>query len=213
MSKTETLQLRGTLEGHNGWVTSLATCDQDPDLLVSGSRDKSVIVWRLSPSEENYGVAKRSLRGHSHIVEDVAISNDGCYVLSASWDKTLRLWDLSDGTSTRFVGHTGDVLSCDFTSDNLMVVSSSRDKTVRLWNVLGDPVFVIDGPQSHSDWVSAVSVTPTTDERAPLVLSASHDKTIKVSLQDHRGLLNRLRNVSKEVMWNIFATSEFLPRQ
>lgn len=40
------------------------------------------------------------------------ISSDGQFALSSSWDKTLRLWDLNTGLTTRkFVGHTGDVLS------------------------------------------------------------------------------------------------------
>lgn len=182
----ETLQLRGTLEGHNGWVTSLSTCAQSPDVLISGSRDKTVMVWQLTPdSEEEYAHAKRSLRGHSHIVEDVSISQDGCYVISASWDKTLRLWDLNDGSSQRFVGHTGDVLSCDFASDNRMVVSGSRDKTIKVWNVIGDTLYTIEGAHAHSDWVSSVRITPHLDEFK--IISAGHDKLVKVSTNKDNG--------------------------
>jgi WD40 repeat protein len=46
-------------------------------------------------------------RRHSHFVQDVAISSDGAFALSGSWDGTLRLWDIALGTTTRrFVGHT-----------------------------------------------------------------------------------------------------------
>lgn len=181
----ETLQLRGTLEGHNGWVTSLSTCAQSPDILISGSRDKTVMVWRLTPDGEEYAHAKRSLRGHSHIVEDVSISQDGCYVISASWDKTLRLWDLNDGSSQRFVGHTGDVLSCDFASDNRMVVSGSRDKTIKVWNVIGDTLYTIEGAHAHSDWVSSVRITPHLEDFK--IISAGHDKLVKVSTNKDNG--------------------------
>lgn len=121
---SESLVLRGTLKGHNGWVTSLATTPEDPNLLLSSSRDKSVIVWQLTHSSEEYGYARRALRGHSHFVSDVVISSDGAFALSASWDSELRLWDIATGKTTRrFVGHDKDVLSVAFSVDNRQIVS------------------------------------------------------------------------------------------
>lgn len=35
---SETLQLRGTLLGHNGWVTQIATNPKYPDMILSSSR-------------------------------------------------------------------------------------------------------------------------------------------------------------------------------
>jgi guanine nucleotide-binding protein subunit beta-2-like 1 protein len=67
---SEHLVLRGTLEGHNGWVTALATSLENPNMLLSSSRDKTLIVWHLTRDESQYGVPKRSLHGHSHIVSD-----------------------------------------------------------------------------------------------------------------------------------------------
>ena len=129
----ETLTLRGTLKGHGDWVTSLATTPEDPNLLLSSSRDKSVVVWQLyngsTPSTTNvedheYGFARRALRGHSHFVSDVVISSDGAFALSASWDSELRLWDIATGKTTRrFVGHEKDVLSVAFSVDNRQIVS------------------------------------------------------------------------------------------
>lgn len=37
---SETLQLRGTLRGHNGWVTQIATNPKYPDTILSCSRGK-----------------------------------------------------------------------------------------------------------------------------------------------------------------------------
>uniref|UniRef100_A0A493TA77 Small ribosomal subunit protein RACK1 n=2 Tax=Anas platyrhynchos platyrhynchos TaxID=8840 RepID=A0A493TA77_ANAPP len=99
---------------------------------------KTIIMWKLTRDETNYGIPQRALRGHSHFVSDVVISSDGQFALSGSWDGTLRLWDLTTGTTTRrFVGHTKDVLSVAFSSDNRQIVSGSRDKTIKLWNTLG----------------------------------------------------------------------------
>ena len=69
--------------------------------------DKTLIVWKLTRDETNYGVPQKRLYGHSHFVSDVVLSSDGNYALSGSWDKTLRLWDLAAGRTTRrFEGHT-----------------------------------------------------------------------------------------------------------
>ena len=45
---TESLVLRGTLRGHKGWVTQLSTSPKFPDMILSASRDKSLIVWKLN---------------------------------------------------------------------------------------------------------------------------------------------------------------------
>ncbi|BFZ63944.1 cross-pathway control WD-repeat protein cpc2 [Saitoella coloradoensis] len=174
----DSLILRGTLEGHAGDVTALATSSENPDMLLSASRDKSIIVWNLTRDEASYGVPKRSLHGHNSFVSDVVISSDGQYALSASWDKTLRLWDLNTGLTTkRFVGHTSDVLSVSFSADNRQIVSGSRDRTIKLWNTLGDCKYTIQD-QGHTEWVSCVRFSPNPGN--PVIVSAGWDKIVKV---------------------------------
>lgn len=41
-----------------------------PNMLLSASRDKTLIIWNLTRDETQYGYPKRSLKGHSHIVSD-----------------------------------------------------------------------------------------------------------------------------------------------
>jgi guanine nucleotide-binding protein subunit beta-2-like 1 protein len=178
MAATDTLQLRGVLKGHNGWVTCLATSAENPDMILSGSRDKKVIVWTLTREDQNYGYPRRSLGGHSHFVQDIVISSDGQFALSGSWDSTLRLWDLNYGTTTRrFVGHNKDVLSVAFSADNRQIVSGSRDKTIKLWNTLGECKYSIED-QGHTEWVSCVRFSPNIQN--PIIVSAGWDKLVKV---------------------------------
>ena len=79
----ETLVLRGTLKGHEGWVTAITSpLDMSSDVILSSSRDKTVIVWKLTREESNFGYPLRSLHGHAHFVQDVVISSDGQFALS-----------------------------------------------------------------------------------------------------------------------------------
>ena len=170
------IELRAELKGHNGAVTCLATSAQKPDQLFSGSRDKTVMVWNLPKTAEIYGTPYRSFHGHSHFVQDIAISNDARYILSGSWDGTMRLWDIATGkTVRRFVGHSKDVLSVAFSADNRQIVSGSRDKTAKLWNTVGECKYTFEG---HNEWVSCVRISP--DATTPLLITASWDKTVKI---------------------------------
>lgn len=206
---TETLRFRGVLVGHSDWVTAIATpVETSSNIILSASRDKTVMVWEIDPSAEHMGedgeprvgVAKRSLRGHNHYVQDVVLSLDGQYCLSGSWDGTLRLWDLNTGLTTRrFSGHTKDVLSVAFSVDNRQIVSGSRDKSIKLWNTLGECKYTWDAKDhGHTDWVSCVRFSPVTTN--PIVVSGGWDKQIKVwnltkvqlqhNLVGHTGYIN-----------------------
>ncbi|KAL7606685.1 hypothetical protein Lser_V15G15286 [Lactuca serriola] len=142
--------LRGTMRAHIDWVTTI----DNSDMVVTSSRDKSIIVWRLTKEDKTYGVAQRHLTGHSHFVQDVVLSSDYQFALSGSWDDELCLWDLNVGTTARrFVGHTKDFLSVAFSIDNLQIVSASHDKSIKLWNTLGECKYTIQDGDAHSDWM------------------------------------------------------------
>ena len=157
-------------------------------------------MWTLDGGED-YGRPRRSLRGHSHYVQDVTISSDGQFALSGSWDGSLRLWDLNTGTTTRrFAGadqHKKDVLSVAFSADNRQIVSGARDKTIKLWNTLGECKYTIQ-EDGHTEWVSCVRFSPSPAN--PLIVSCGWDKLVKVwnltncklrtNLVGHTGYLN-----------------------
>jgi guanine nucleotide-binding protein subunit beta-2-like 1 protein len=146
-------------------------------MLLTASRDKSIIVWSLTREPDKYGVPVKRLTGHSHYVSDVVISSDGQFALSGSWDATMRLWDLNTGlTKGRFIGHSKDVLSVAFSADNRQIVSGSRDREIKLWNTLGQCKFTLT-EEGHKEWVSCVRFSPNL--QTPLIVSAGWDKAVK----------------------------------
>ena len=183
----KTLQYRGYLKGHNGWVTCMkvgeeeVAKDQYREFLITGARDNNLIIWDLNAPndmEDECGQPRKILQGHAHFVSDLDLSLDSRFCLSSSWDGTIRLWNLKKGT-TRYtlVDHKKDVLSVAFSPDNRQICSGSMDKQVKIWNIQGVCRFTIEQNQ-HTDWVSCVRYYH--DKNLPLVVTASWDKTIKV---------------------------------
>jgi len=167
-------------------------------MIVSGSRDKTLLVWHLTHEDQNYGTPRKSLHGHSHFIQDVAISSDGQFALSGSWDGTLRLWDINQGTtSRRFVGHTKEVMTVSFSPENRQIVSGSRDRTIRLWNTLGECKYTI-GENGHTSWVTGVRFA---NHPNSTIISGGWDKLVKVwnsdwklsrELVGHTGYINHV---------------------
>ena len=168
---TFSIEYLGLLEGHGGAVTSLV-CGENSDgspLLLSGSRDKSIIQWELNfegtkisykddqdNTKEKILVGKplKSLHGHNHFVSSLALNSDNTKLVSGSWDKTIRLWDIASCKSDLlFKGHTKDVLCVGFSHDERLIFSGGMDNSLKYWNTKGDLRY--DNTQFNG-WVSCI---------------------------------------------------------
>jgi guanine nucleotide-binding protein subunit beta-2-like 1 protein len=199
------ITFEGFLKGHNGQVTSLvsgnSTGSQAGEILVSGSRDKTLIIWNLAEKEDgNYGVPFRSLTGHNNFVSDLTISNDNFYVISSSWDKTMRLWDIRYGTCIKRFASAGDkeIHSVTFSSDNRQIISGGSLRDLRIWNTVGQ-CKVKNDKNNHNGWVSKVRYSSSS--KNPYFASAGRDGRLKIwnnlfklyaSIKAHENYINAL---------------------
>ncbi|WP_437971620.1 AAA family ATPase [Sorangium sp. So ce260] len=118
---------------------------------------------------------ERTLYGHSDPVGACAISPDGRRIVSASDDKTLKVWDLATGKLVSTLeDHSHAVSACAISPDGRRIVSASGDKTLKVWDLAtGNLVSTIE---DNAQWVYACAISP--DGRR--IVSASGDKTLKV---------------------------------
>ncbi|OLT58074.1 nSTAND1 domain-containing NTPase [Moorena bouillonii] len=164
---------RNRLKGHRDWVSSVSF-SPDGKLIASGSRDKTIKLWRKN------GTLLKTLRGHWAGIHSVSFSQDGQIIASGSEDKTVKLWR-KDGSLVMTLdgpdGHTKTVHCVRFSADSEMIASASEDKTIKLWSKDGVLLQTLTG---HSDSVLGVSISPN----GQLIASASKDKTIKLWRSD-----------------------------
>jgi WD40 repeat protein len=65
-----------------------------------------------------------------------SFSSDGRRIVTASSDRTARIWDAASGREIRVLsGHDDGVTSASFSSDGNRIVTASDDQTVRIWDV------------------------------------------------------------------------------
>lgn len=87
------------------------------------------------------------LLGHDGAVVWTTFSQDSHYLVSASQDKTAKLWTVQGACTATFRGHTDGVTHAFFTPDGARVVTGSKDGTVAVWSAsTGDRLKTLEGP-------------------------------------------------------------------
>ncbi len=120
----------------------------------------------------------RSLIGHENIVYDANFDKTGRTIVSASNDRTAKLWDVDSGfcisTLESDDGHKTGLTSASFSPDGSLLLTGSFDKTCKIWNkTTGECVHTLDKhdlPVFDTDW------SPNGSQ----VVTGSNDKTAKV---------------------------------
>ncbi|KAI5920854.1 platelet-activating factor acetylhydrolase IB alpha subunit [Camillea tinctor] len=134
-------ELERTIKGHTKAVLDVDFGGpRGGTLLASCSSDLTIKLW--DPADEYKNI--RTLPGHDHSVSAVRFipsgaagaPSSGNLLVSASRDKTLRVWDVSTGYCVKTIrGHAGWVRDVCPSLDGRYLLSAGDDQTARLWDV------------------------------------------------------------------------------
>lgn len=156
----------------NVWTSqALSNAEKESDLEKIPERlrswDWGYNLYRISPEPVR-------LIGHTAPLRWAAFSNCEKYIVTASEDKTARIWDRSSGIELAVLrGHEEWVLFGSFDPKSERVITASDDHTARVWDLKGNPIFVLQG---HEKSVAKARFSP--DNR--WILTTSDDKTAKL---------------------------------
>ncbi|MFI1718907.1 NB-ARC domain-containing protein, partial [Streptomyces litmocidini] len=145
--------LHNHLDTHTHWHPQITARRHDPT-----PHPRLVNQWPLPDVPSS--ALERALAGHSGtVVRSVAISPDGAWLATGSFDRTVRLWDRASGTcTTTLTGHSGWVRSVAIAPDGTWLASGSYDGTVRLWDrASGTCTTTLTG---HNRPVKSVAISP-----------------------------------------------------
>ena len=109
----------------------------------SQALDFGIKAWLMAQTDEAHDALAHAapqlvakLEGHTHGVWSAAFSPDGQRIVTASEDRTARVWNAASGQLVaKLEGHTLALLSAAFSPDGQRIVTASDDRTARVFQV------------------------------------------------------------------------------
>ena len=170
-----------TLSSHADTVTSV-TYSPNGSLLASGSADSTVMLWNvqqaISPAGHVVPVLShwQTLDGHMGEVTSLTFASDGRRLASASYDGTVRVWDVTTGTKQLLIDCVPSEVFCvSFSPDGTRLVTGGSDNAISVWEAQSRDLLK-SLPGGHLDNVYAAVFTPNGKQ----IVSCGDDRNIKV---------------------------------
>ena len=117
----------------------------------------------------------RTLEGHDFFVASSSFSPDGTRVVTASYDRTAKIWNTETGECIRTLeGHTTFVMSAAFSPDGARILTVSEDGTAKIWNAS-------TGRYIHSlEWSDGLIVLASFSPDGTRIVTASWGGAIRI---------------------------------
>jgi WD40 repeat protein len=158
--------------GIAGWRTALG--DSLSVVALGSERKPATAQPATAANAANLPVEIVPTVGHSEGITSAAFAPDGHTIISASWDKTLKLWVVADGRELRTFKGDESFNAAAYSTDGRTVVSGGQENALQIWDVpSGSVMRTLIG---HEKPVNAIAYSP--DSRA--VVSGSDDETLKL---------------------------------
>jgi WD40 repeat protein len=118
------------------------------------------------------------LKGHTDVINTLAMSSDGSIVASGSLDNSVRIWNLALGKEIKVLsgqdGHSGAINCLAISPDSKTLISGSADGTLKLWDLPNGTLRkTLTG---HTDEVNCLVISPN----GKMLASGSLDNGIKL---------------------------------
>ncbi|KAF8425927.1 coatomer WD associated region-domain-containing protein [Tirmania nivea] len=144
--------------------------------LVVGSDDFHLRVY-------NYNTAEKitALEAHPDYIRAIVVHPTQPFVLTASDDMTIKLWDWEKGWKCvqTFEGHSHYVMSLAINpKDTNTFASACLDRTVKIWSLGGSGTANLTLEAHDTKGVNHVDYYPAADK--PYILTTSDDRTVKI---------------------------------
>ncbi|MEW8547085.1 MAG: NB-ARC domain-containing protein [Candidatus Thiodiazotropha sp.] len=128
------------------------------------------------------GPLKRTLTGHVDSVNHLVLTEDGQSAISASDDKSIKVWDLKKGELQHDLrGHKGRFTSLSLSEDGRHLASASYDETIKVWDIISGKLI--------NELTPNVDRNLSDDEDFPVEVSLSADGQHVVSVSIHGVLI------------------------
>ncbi|KAJ3112175.1 SCF ubiquitin ligase complex subunit cdc4 [Physocladia obscura] len=201
VTPSETTEYPFGTNGKSGGVGFHAGMEPSQPLIVTGSRDASLRVWRLPnpksgpyhvpvcaagavhalPGDNTYNSPEGNphfmhvLNGHTNSVR--AIAGHGRVLVSGSYDCTVRVWDLLEGECIyTFRGHREKVYSVGYSHELSRAVSGSLDASVKVWCTRTG--VLLHSLEGHTSLVGLLELSPS------YLVSAAADHSLRIWAPD-----------------------------
>lgn len=105
------------------------------------TNDNKILVYtyennKLAAYQRDYNTAQLFCGGHRNVIVSISLSGDNLFILTASEDRLVKLWELKSGRCLKtFKGHSGQVVKAIFAPDKKTAVSVSKSSELIIWDL------------------------------------------------------------------------------